>query len=367
MHRNSSNESTLKDQWFIDGGISYLNTLLSQNSRVKSIQPKKEWLKGDDNQIIAINILNQQKTDAVVLSDFAYDGEFYTAQTSFRNNSGIVGEKQFQATKIRQLMAQVSNWTLDKAGIKGKAIDSLLTNRDLSQDEFALESYIRAMSAQNKGDSKKAIIFLETAVEQDPTFLHAWYELAIAHRKQGNHTKSLAILNSLTNTSVNLAYKVELVKGHNYDAMVDYEQAQLAYEKSYHLAKVLNRKDKLAAIRLSQAINYTSTGNYEKSQEALDEALSTTSLEENPHFYGTIMNTFVKLEKAKKNYLKAINFSKKSIDAFIKSGNKSSEMLAKIYLQRLEALYKQQTKQIREPVYFQALSDSCFFNFIGAC
>ncbi|HFC30672.1 MAG TPA: tetratricopeptide repeat protein [Oceanospirillales bacterium] len=232
-------------------------------------------------------------------------------------------------------MIQVSTWILDISGLTNQSVDEVINNQDLSENEFALQSYMHAMSAQLRGDSQKAIVFLESALEQDPEFKQAWYELAIAYRKQGNYKKSLAILDSIKQTSTNLAYKVQMVKGHTLDSMKKFPQALEAYQQSYDIAKTLGSNDKISAIQVSRAITYINLEDFIKARDLLDAALQLTNPESQAQFYGVIMNNYAKLEKVQRNFEEARVYTSKAIDAFIKSGNKSSEMAAKTRLSSL--------------------------------
>lgn len=331
----SSTESNNDNQWFVDGGSVYLKSFLSKSNFIKLVVPDKFLSKDENTQRSVINLLNKKKIELAVMNDFSYDGEFYMAKITVRNQDGIVAENIFKAIKISPLMLQVSNWVMDTVGLTKQNLDLVLENQDLSKNEFALQSYMHAMSAQLKGDSKKAIVFLESSIEQDPEFYQAWYELAIAFRKQGNYKKSLSILNAIDHPSNNLAYKVEMVKGHVLDSMYKFPQALEAYQKSYKIAKTLGNNDKISAIQVSRAITYIKLKDYVKSRELLDAALQFTHPESQAQFYGVIMNNYAKLEKAQQNYYEASEYTTKAIDAFILSGNKRSEMLAKTRLSSL--------------------------------
>ncbi len=333
--QSTSKDAPHNNQWFFDGGSVYLHNMLSKSEAIKLVNPKIINTKNSNTQKTVIDLLNKKKLDLAVVNDFAYDGEFYTAHTILRNQNGIIEKKLFKATKITQLMTEVSNWVLDTAALANLSVSSILENQDLSTNEFSLQSYMHAMSAQLKGNSKKAIVFLESAVEQDPEFKQAWYELAIAYRKQGNYKKSLAILNSIQGSSDYLAYKIAMVKGHTYDGMNKYQNALAAYQQSYSIVKGLGNDDKVAAIWVSQAITYINLENFVKSRELLDKALQLTNPESQAHFYGVIMNNYAKLEKAQHNYSEASEFTNKAIKAFIKSGDKRYEMQAKTRLSSL--------------------------------
>lgn len=328
-------------RWFSDGNMYYLNELLAKNLQMKAVSAKPEWLKSNDKQILAINLLDNNQTDWVLLNESLFDGTVYKSSVTLRDRNGIIAEYDFTAEKIQSLMQQIAVWTKNEIETEIIEIRPPMNNLDLSEDDYALESYIRAMSLQQKGDSQKAITFLQAAVEQDRNFYLAWYELAIAWRKQGNYDKALAILNSLENMSDSLAFKVALVIGHTYDGQRKFSEAQKSYDSAYQLAFKSGNEKQIASLRLSQAISLINTQDFKLADKYLEEVLNVTDEETQAHFYGVLMNTYAKLAKAEKRYTDAIRFAQKSISAFVRSGDKRYEMQSKT---RLASLFIKQAE-----------------------
>ncbi|MEZ5496817.1 MAG: winged helix-turn-helix domain-containing protein [Gammaproteobacteria bacterium] len=335
LSSNRSSNSNDANVWFFDGSSLYLAELLQNNMRNAVVDSKPEWLESEDRQLLAIDILNKKQADIVVLNDFWFDGKNYHADIVLRNNDGEIASNHFQSTKIYPLMNSVMKWFESQVEVDNHTIKQTDLSRDLSTDEYALESYLRAMSAQAVGDTKKAITYLQVAVEQDQNFNLAWYELAVSYRKQGDYKKSLAILSSIKSPSESLSFKIALVRGHTFDAMRQFDEAMRNYDKASSLAVQLNDEKKIASVLVSQAISAINVEKFDIGQSALDKAVQSINIESEPHLYGVIMNTYAKLEKARNQTTKAIDYSQKSIDAFALSGNKRAEMQAKTRLASL--------------------------------
>ncbi|MCB1595117.1 MAG: tetratricopeptide repeat protein [Xanthomonadales bacterium] len=342
--------------WFFDGSSRYLTEILQNNMRIATVDSKPEWLEREDKLLLAIDILNKKQAEIIVLNDFWFDGKNYHADIVLRNNDGEIGRNHFQSTKIYQLMNSVMKWFERQVDVDNQTIEQTDLIRDLSTDEYALESYLRAMSAQGVGDTKKAITYLQVAIEQDQNFNLAWYELAVSYRKQGDYKKSLAVFSSIKPSTDSLAFKLALSQGHTFDGMRQFDEAMRNYDKASSLAVQLNDEKKIASVLVSQAISAVNIENFDVGQSALDKAIQYVNVESEPHLYGIIMNTYSKLEKARNQTTKAIDYSQKSIDAFALSGNKRAEMQAKTRLASL--LLREGDFEQAEELSLEALSYS---------
>ncbi|MEZ5470910.1 MAG: winged helix-turn-helix domain-containing protein [Marinicella sp.] len=331
---NAIIDSEENNEWFIKGSSQYLTALFANNLNINRISPKPEWLNNENKKLLAVDIISENQADVVALSDFRFDGKNYHADITLRNVQGVMAEKHFQTSQINELMTTVLLWIEAELELQDTVKRTTEFN-DFSDDEYALESYIRALSAQAIGDSKKAITYLQAATEQDQNFNLAWYELSVAYRKQGNYRKALAILNNLTQASELLTFRIALTKGHTYDGIKQFDEAIQAYDEAFAAATKLEDNIKIASVLISQAISTINLQQFEISQQKLDQALEFINLETDPHMFGTLMNTYAKLEKARNQTNKAIEYVEKSIQAFTISGDKRYEMQARTRLASL--------------------------------
>ena len=138
--------------------------------------------------------------------------------------------------------------------------------------------------------------------------------------------------------------------------MRQFDEAMRNYDKASSLAVQLNDEKKIASVLVSQAISAVNIENFDVGQSALDKAIQYVNVESEPHLYGIIMNTYSKLEKARNQTTKAIDYSQKSIDAFALSGNKRAEMQAKTRLASL--LLREGDFEQAEELSLEALSYS---------
>lgn len=343
-------------EWLYRGGNAYLERIIEHHPKIKIFKPSRLDTDTKEPEKLALELV-KSKVSFVVLNDFTFNGKEYQVISRLRDKDGIVAEITIQAENIQHVMLSLSSWVSEQVGAKHFAEVNSKSLVDLTDDEFALQNYMHAMQAQLKGDSQKAVVFLNSAVEQDPEFKQAWYELAIAYRKLGQYKKSLSILNALKQSSDYLQYRVQLVKGHTYDSMQQYQNALQAYHLSYEFAEKISNQAAKAAIQLSQAITYINLGEYSMAGELLEKVQKVTNPETEAHFYGVLMNNFAKLAKAERHYDQAIGYSNRSIEAFKRSGDKGYEMLSKTRLGSLLihlAQFKSAEALVRESLYYSS-------------
>ena len=236
----------------------------------------------------------------------------------------------FQSHQITDLSAQLVTWTHQQLGFE--QADADFTSDVYTTDEFALQSHFRAQQAQATGDSEQALKFLDAALEQDPEFKMAWYEKAVALRRQADTRKALAILNALETSDPNLAYRVALVKAQCLDSLGDFSAAEVAYGQALQLATDNGRDRQMAAVLISQAILWRKTHQFAQAEQALQQAIRVTDANSQPQLYGTIMNTYAKLAREMHRPELAIENAEAAIKAFQLSGDLRYQMQAKTVL-----------------------------------
>ncbi|WP_395375147.1 winged helix-turn-helix domain-containing protein [Marinicella sp. W31] len=321
-------------QWLNQGAAFYLKQRMAEYPNMRLQIPKKEWLQ-KEQETQALQLLKNSRADAVVLANIKYTDHLYRAEIKLRARSAVLGQKRFQSERLLSLFQEIEDWLSELMTEPNTRTRASISDLGLSEDAFATESYIRAMSAQLIGDSKKSITYLQTAVEQDPDFMAAWYELAVSFRKQGDYDKALSILQTITTPAPTLSFRIALTQGHVHDIQGDFEQAKRMYVLAEDIAKRSGHDRQLASLRLSEAILLRKQKDFDGSRNALKEAAALTNQVKDPHFYGSVMNTFARLEQSQKRFRDAVMYSRKAIDSFTLAGDQRYQMLATTTLSNL--------------------------------
>ncbi len=314
----SHKTSDASTEWLFSGGMFYLAELLSRNTPLITQPPRKQWLEAENKSSLAIELLQDKKTDVVLLVDAGKDGDTYFSTVQIRDIDGVGSSKEFRSSSIRQLMAQVSVWVQER--LQPSATGSDVITMDLSKDEFAIESFIRGMAAQLQGDAKKAIKFFQLSVEQDPDFLKAWYELGVAQRKQGNYERALSIFSILLQNPNSLTGQAANAAGITYWRQGEYKLADAAFKQALENARELNSRHSIRSILTNMAILSMVLEDYDSARKSLDEAITLIDPENDPYSYGAVMNNYAGLESRINNNKEAIAYSEAAIDAFARAG-----------------------------------------------
>lgn len=323
------------DSWLLDGGADYLTHLLSRYPNIKSQKPRRTEPLSGSNKALAIDLIQQADAENVLLIEVSQQNEIneepiFQAQLALRNKQGIMSSTEIDSSQLTTLYPKIAAWVGQV--VESDEIQQLTDPLIFSDNEFAIQSYLKAMSAQTHGDSKQALTYLEAAVEQDPGFKKAWYEMAIALRNHGDPRKAIGILNAIGSEDLNFSYQVTLTKAQCLDKVGEFVAAENTYQTALKLAELSQSQTKLAAVYISQAILYRKTAQFESAEQALQQATLMTDADSQPQLYGTIMNTYAKLAKEMNNPELAIEKAKVAIDAFQRSGDLRYQMQAKTVL-----------------------------------
>ncbi len=332
--QTGSPKPEIDNAWLQAGGAGYIMHLLNQYRSLEPKRPVTVTNEATNSQALTVNLTGELKPELTLWLEVTNQNQqhesAYKAEIRLSNNEGVFASNTINATELTQLYPMATNWVAQQIGIE--TTDPMIDPQVFTQDEFALQSYFRAMSAQAIGDSGQALTYLKTAVEQDPTFKTAWYEMAISLRKQADPRKAIGILNAISSDDVHLSYKVNLVKAQCLDTLGAYEAAAQTYAQALLLAESSKNPSKIAAVYISQAILYRKTEQYELAKRALDQAELVTDANSQPQLYGTIMNTYAKLARNNNQPLLAIEKAELAIDAFQRSGDLRYQMQAKTVL-----------------------------------
>ncbi len=343
------NNSTSAHDWLNLGAAAYLSHLLNQHPEIKALKPRKS-----DSQALTLELLTPkaaQQTITVNVSQ-VQDSPVYQATVGLSANDEPLHSQVITTNLLTELYPQIADWVAQQLQVGPTETSHL--SEVFSNQESALTSYLHGMSKQQQGDSQQALTYFEAAVEVDPQFKMAWYEMAIAMRKQGDPRKAIGVLKAIDSEDPSLSYRVALVMAQCLDSVGDFAAAEQSYEKAMQWAEQDQDPGKLAAVLISQAILYRKTQRYDEAKQVLEQAASITDKNQQPHLYGTIMSTHAKLAKAINKPLLAIEKAQLAIQAFQQAGDLRYQMqtktvLASILRQRNE--FSQAEKLVKESLF----------------
>jgi DNA-binding winged helix-turn-helix (wHTH) protein/tetratricopeptide (TPR) repeat protein len=340
--------------WLLAGGR---NLLIHQLNGIEGLQAQQGRIadQGPGPARISFELWQEQSAMTqleVMLQRPQEDDQLFQATVLIRWQDDVEASQQVQDPQLTGLFNAISNWV--KQQLRPEAAMVIADSAVYTTEEFAMQSYFRAMAAQKTGDSDQAITYLQAATEQDPGFKMAWYELAIATRKQGDPRKAIAILEAIQTSDQQLAFRVALVKAQCLDSVGEFAAAEAGYQQALTWAEETRNPGNLAAVYISQGILYRKIRQFERAEQALELASQVTDPDAQPQLYGTIMNTHAKLAREMNQPLVAIDKAQAAIKAFQQSGDLRYQMQAKTVLAsilRLRNEFSQAEQLVKESLF----------------
>ncbi len=358
VSQSTINTTQPKGAWLLDGAKVYLPYLINQhpNHQAKNIR----FLTPANKQprSLAINVVPPEGTTLMLIVNLEQmqaeksDAALYQASLAIRDGDITVASNQLTGNQLTQLFPQMVAWMNQQLGHEQGF--ELPVSDVFTADEFALQSFLKAQSSQASGDSQQALVYLQTAVEQDPEFKMAWYEMAIALRKQADPRKAIGILNAIQTNDNPLAFKVALVKAQCLDTIGEFSAAEAAYQLALKYASANNNLRQQASVFISQAILWRKTKQFNQAEVALQEAMVITDAIQQPHLYGTILSTYAKLAREIHQPDMAIEMAEHAIKAFQSAGDLRYQMQAKTTLAsilRQQNRFKEAEQLVKESLF----------------
>ncbi|GAA4815186.1 hypothetical protein GCM10011365_02580 [Marinicella pacifica] len=326
-------KSSAKNDWLLHGGSAYLgyllhlypNLMLQKSHRVKTSETQKPH--------IILDVLTRDEVPWSVRIDLdqqpANDNRLksYYADVSLSYNDGQMAQNRFKSDKLTELFPQIAAWLARYDGLE--TAQQTIDPHVFTEHETALLSYFRGLALQINGDAEAALMHFTQATEQDADFKLAWYEMAIALRKQGNLKKAISILNAINSQDSWMVFRVSVAKGITYNLLDNPEAANASYDSALQHAKANRNFDAMAAIYVNQAILYSNNQQHLQAEQRLLLALELPGMSDQHPGYGGLMNTYAKVAADLNNLPLAIEKSQSAIKAFQTSGNQRYEMKAK--------------------------------------
>lgn len=329
----SPSSMSAKDDWLLDGGSTYLgylfhlypNISLQKLQRVKTNQTQKPHfildLVSNNQSILTVQVdLYQQPSQENRINS-------YFADLSLSVNNATSKETRFEANNLSELFPDIARWVAQYDG--SETPQQIADPHVFTDNESALLSFFKGLNLQISGDSEAALFHFNQATEFDADFKLAWYEKAIAQRKQGDYKKAISVLNAISSKDPWFSFRVSVAKGITYNLLDNSKAALASYETALQSAKRTHNYDGMAAIYINQAILYSDKELYHQAEQRLLLALDLPNMTKQHRSYGSIMNTYAKVAANMNNLPKAIEKSQMAIEAFQNSNNIRYEMYAK--------------------------------------
>ena len=182
--------------WLNIGGLNYLSELLQQHDEIQAINPQTQWFNHDNSNILALELVQSQGIDyALVVKNIKQDGQFI-AHITLRNEHNILANDIIEAATLLLLFEKMDTWTTQQLHVSSELSRKNDGNGN-QPSNYALESYLRGLSAAQNRNFVQAAQFLQTAVNQNQSYYSAWLLLAEVEAELGHYQKALAMTNTI--------------------------------------------------------------------------------------------------------------------------------------------------------------------------
>ncbi|MCF6299689.1 MAG: winged helix-turn-helix domain-containing protein [Proteobacteria bacterium] len=308
--------------WMLNGGVHYLYEQLSHSFNVIIKPYTRKQLDDTDPDRFAIDITNKEKLDASILLQISERNGRFHSEVKIRNENGMFAQEKFSADSIKSLLDDISSWSKQSLNLTPK---DNTTRQVMSKNRYAVENYIRGMSAQLTGDAQKAIKYFELATVEDKQFWLAWYELTHSFRKQGNYSKALSIIETLDKITLSEELSLKLInsKVTILYRLGEHHQALEIADYGIALAKDAGNNKIWSSLLTNKAFIVADLGDLELAKQtiSLSIGLLEKRTDEKSSSMGTAYNTLSGIEIRQNDFKSAKTHSQMSIDFFIKAGD----------------------------------------------
>ena len=317
---NANTAATNPPSWVLTGGMSYLIEKYQDDPAININRLPKTQLFNTDATSQAIQLTHDDTIDAALIFQVIEDQDQFSAEVMLRNDDGVLAEQSFQSVSVKTLFDEIHSWSHQQL------TDSRLTadpNPTLSEDRYAVENFIRGMGAQYAGQAAEAIQYFELATHEDPQFWKAWYELAIALRKQGKHRQSLSILDTLiqTDDAQSLHFGARNARALVLWRLGQHPQALQAMDEVIEMA-LTKAYPRMYLFYTNKAIIATELGDLPLAEQAIKQSIDDllAQPQKSHRSLGTAYNTLAGINLQSGDYHSAKDHAQLAIDAFNTAG-----------------------------------------------
>ncbi len=204
------------------------------------------------------------------------------------------------ATEMTTLISAALDVLDDEAPLSGTvSVDGILEEARaaglVSSSSYATETVLRGMVAQLAGERERAAQLFEVALDEDPEFDIARYELAIAVRALGDYERALSLLDmlALEQRSAFWTYRLGNAAGIAHWRLGDYDSAIASYRKALAAAE---RDAHRATISVNLALLLRDQGQVPEARKLAAEATRLSEKTGNERLLASALNTLASID-----------------------------------------------------------------------
>ena len=264
----SNDEDENKDKpWLNQASGTFIDQLfgIADVANLKKIKEKPKYL--DNKQYIN----NQWKISPelkVVTTHLVFKDSLYTLELSITDRLKHQNNQSFSNQSLSSTMTMASQWLVKQVGQSQNA-DKIISL--IPDDSYVVELYMHGLSSIAKGEIEKANNYLQLCLSEMPDFHLARLQMAKVKSAQGKPQESLAILDTLSSSSVfeQMEIGIESIRGDIYDTQGKYKEARDLYVSVLDKYK---KKDSLQLddMRYNLSQTYRELAEYELALTELD-------------------------------------------------------------------------------------------------
>lgn len=189
------------DDYLRVGASGYLSALLDKNPGIYSVSPQSSWSSEKNRDKLAIDIKDQKQLDYVLLVDITEENDgLKTANLKLKNFNDKDDNFIVKASEYKHLFTQINSWLRRELKLDASTINNY--NSNLSDDSFAVESYLRGLKESHLRNYSRAIDYFKTALNQDEQFDLARIRIAEAQILSSDYDSARAILQVLSSKGI---------------------------------------------------------------------------------------------------------------------------------------------------------------------
>jgi len=232
----------------------------------------------------------------------------------------MLPDQLFEASNLLDLTDQIAQWTSQQLNTRLPTA----SQKGFTTSPAALEFYLQGMQKAIENDQPAAIEAFEEALDEDPEFIAALYQLGIRYRLTGQVNQGLAALNQidLPNSPERVQFLVYNARANIRYRLGEVKQAIADYQLAIDTARTLKDQQLMISPLVNQAFMYSDTGQVHAARNNLEEALLYTDKDRQHSVMAAIYNALASLYQQNLGDLnKALQYIKASHEHFLKAGN----------------------------------------------
>jgi len=350
-HIDSTTNNNYK--WITIGGMHYLNDKFKGAIGLKTYPISLKTLSTQDPERFAVELSNKKRSDSIILISTKELNQEFIADVKIRNSGGILSEKSFTSTSVKSLYDDIYQWALDLLKIEQAQANSSF-EKTMSDNRYAVENYIRGISAQVTGDDQQAIKYFELATDEDPKFWLAWYQLSVSYRKQAKYQKAMSIINAFDNALIDEDFSLMLMNSqvNIYNAMGEFKQAMTTVDLALSRAKISKNLERQSILLANKSFTAGQLSQFDIALASIKESIELLD-EKDYNGLGRSYSTLSQLQRNMGDIDKALESANKAIEYMQKVGDK--RYVAKIKLRLSSIAAKQGQWEKAENLVEEAL------------